>query len=57
MSKDIFERQFAKLELSKYTSDIEHYKELAHAGYYTEAFLAMWILVEAISKKIQITKI
>lgn len=51
----VFERQYAKLKLGKCISDIEHCKELANAGYYTEAFLAMWILVEVIAKNIQIT--
>lgn len=54
-SNVIFERQYAKLNFGEYVPDIEHCKELANAGYYTEAFLAMWILVETISKKIQIT--
>lgn len=51
----IFVRQYAKLNFGGYVSDLEHCKKLANAGYYTEAFLAMWILIEAISKKIQIT--
>lgn len=55
MSKAIYEQQFTKLKLGKYASDIEHCKELSDAGYYTESFLAMWILVEVISKSIQIT--
>lgn len=54
-SNVIFERQYAKLNFGEYVPDIEHCKNLANAGYYTEAFLAMWILVETISKKIQIT--
>lgn len=51
----IFKRQLARLKLGKHVSDIEHCKELANASYYTEAFLAMWILVEVTSKNIQIT--
>ena len=54
-SNVIFAKQYAKLNFGGCVSDLEHCKELANAGYYTEAFLAMWILVEAISKKIQIT--
>ena len=54
-SNVIFARQYAKLNFGECVSDLEHCKELANAGYYTEAFLAMWILVETISKKIQIT--
>lgn len=54
-SNVIFAKEYAKLNFGKYISDLEHCKELANAGYYTEAFLAMWILVETISKKIQMT--
>jgi len=55
MSKSIFERNFARLKLGKFSPDMEHCKELIDLGYYTEAFIAMWILVEVISKDIQIT--
>lgn len=54
-SNVIFVKQYTRLNFGKCVSDLEHCKKLANAGYYTEAFLAMWILVETISKKIQIT--
>ncbi|ADL56779.1 hypothetical protein [Gallionella capsiferriformans] len=55
MGNFTFDRQYTKLKLRQYVSDIEHCKKLSDTGYYTESFIAMWILVEVIAKNIQIT--
>lgn len=55
MVKNIFERQIAKLKHAKFVDDIKHFNDLIDADCYTEAFIAMWILVEIIAKDIQTT--
>jgi hypothetical protein len=51
----IYEKQYKKLKLETFKVNENHCRELIATGYYTEAFLALWILTEVIAKNIQIT--
>ena len=51
----IYEKQYKKLKLETFKVNENHCRKLIVTGYYTEAFLAFWILTEVIAKNIQLT--